>query len=74
MAAVEGYQGYTLFVWVYGVFFGGYQYSLKMFTFEKVRARNFPRAWGLVQCSQAIPIIVGVSVSGDSRLYICPYG
>lgn len=35
-----------------GIFIGGYHYSLKMFTFEKVRARNFARAWGFVQFSQ----------------------
>lgn len=35
-----------------GIFLGGYHYSLKMFTFEKVRARNFARAWGFVQFSQ----------------------
>lgn len=37
-----------------GIFVGGYHYSLKMFTFEKVRARNFARAWGFVQFSQVI--------------------
>lgn len=37
-----------------GIFLGGYHYSLKMFTFEKVRARNFARAWGFVQFSQVI--------------------
>jgi hypothetical protein len=36
-----------------GIFVGGYHYSLKMFTFEKVRARNFARAWGFIQFSQA---------------------
>ncbi|CAG0920204.1 unnamed protein product [Notodromas monacha] len=64
LTVVDGYQGYILFVWIYGVFCGGYQYSLKMFTFEKVRARNFPRAWGFVQCSQALPIVIGVPFSG----------
>lgn len=39
---------------VTGIFLGGYHYSLKMFTFEKVRARNFARAWGFVQFSQVI--------------------
>ena len=37
---------------VYGISAGGYQYSLKMFVFEKVRARNFARAWGFLQASQ----------------------
>lgn len=57
-------QGYILFVWIYGIFCGGYHYSLKMYTYERVRARNFARTWGFVQCSQAIPIAIGVPISG----------
>jgi hypothetical protein len=61
-----------------GIFIGGYHYSLKMFTFEKVRARNFARAWGFVQFSQAIPIALGVPLAGyinlrspNSGYYLC---
>ena len=28
--------GYTVFVWLFGIFAGGYHYALKMFVFEKV--------------------------------------
>jgi hypothetical protein len=42
-----------------------YHYSLKMYTYERVRARNFARTWGFVQCSQAIPIAIGVPISGE---------
>ncbi|EEC18560.1 monocarboxylate transporter, putative [Ixodes scapularis] len=62
--ALHQYHGYLLFVWIYGVFYGGYQYSLKMYTLEKVRARNFAKAWGFVQCSQSLPILVGVPLAG----------
>lgn len=65
LTTVQGnHQGYVLFVWIYGIFCGGYNYSLKMYTYERVRARNFARTWGFVQCSQSIPIIVGVPLSG----------
>ncbi|KAL4716129.1 hypothetical protein ACJJTC_013906 [Scirpophaga incertulas] len=65
LTAVEGsYRGYVMFVWVYGIFCGGYHYSLKMYTYERVRSRNFARTWGFVQCSQAVPIVIGVPLSG----------
>ncbi|KAI5731854.1 hypothetical protein M8J77_017305 [Diaphorina citri] len=65
LTAVHGNKyGYILFTWIYGIFCGGYQYSLKMYTYERVRARNFARTWGFVQCSQAIPIAIGVPISG----------
>lgn len=50
-----------------GIFCGGYHYSLKMYTYERVRARNFARTWGFVQCSQAIPIAIGVPISGNKK-------
>ncbi|XP_012147926.2 uncharacterized protein LOC100879352 isoform X2 [Megachile rotundata] len=65
LTAVQGnYHGYVMFAWIYGIFCGGYHYSLKMYTYERVRARNFARTWGFVQCSQAIPIAIGVPISG----------
>lgn len=48
-----------------GIFCGGYHYSLKMYTYERVRSRNFARTWGFVQCSQAVPIAIGVPLSGN---------
>ena len=41
---------------MYGFLLGVYSYSLKMYVFEKVRARNFGSSWGFVQACQAIPI------------------
>ncbi|RWS22557.1 monocarboxylate transporter 10-like protein, partial [Leptotrombidium deliense] len=57
------YSGFLLFVCIHGFFYGGYQYSLKMFVYEKVRARNFNRAWSFVQCAQSIPILVGIPIT-----------
>lgn len=35
-----------------------------MYTYERVRARNFARAWSFVQCAQALPILAGVPFAG----------
>ena len=61
---VQGYYGYVTFVWVYGIFTGGYSYTLKMYVYQKVRARNFAKAWGYVQCSQALPNMFGIPLAG----------
>lgn len=54
-----------------GIFCGGYHYSLKMYIYERVRGRNFSKAWGFIQWSQAIPIIIGVSLAGTIKSLIC---
>lgn len=46
-----------------GFFCGGYHYSLRVYLFERVRARNFSQAWSFVQCSQSISIVVGVNLA-----------
>jgi len=65
--AVEGYNGYVMFVWIYGIFCGGYNYTLKMYIYEKVRARNFARAWGFAQFAMSIPNLVGIPISGNEQ-------
>jgi hypothetical protein len=62
--SVDGHSSRVMFCWTYGVFYGGYHYMLKMYLFEKVRARNFARAWGFAQCAAAIPNCIGVTVAG----------
>ncbi|GFT13032.1 monocarboxylate transporter 12 [Nephila pilipes] len=62
--SLQGYSGFVLFTWVYGFFHGGFLYALKTFVFEKVRARNFARAWGYVQGSQALPLAIGLPLTG----------
>ncbi|XP_028041504.1 monocarboxylate transporter 4-like isoform X2 [Bombyx mandarina] len=64
LSSVEGYHGYVLFAWMYGLCLGGYLYSLKMLTMERVRGRHFTKVWGYVQGAEAIPVIVGVPVTG----------
>ena len=49
--------------WMYALTTGCYHYNLKMFVFQKVRARNFARAWSLVQMSQSVSILAGVTLT-----------
>ena len=64
---VQGYNEYVLFAWVYGLFSGGYSYSLKMYIYEKVRARNFARGWGFAQFAMSLPNAFGLMLSGNFK-------
>ena len=59
------YNGYHIFVWIYGVSHGGYVYAFKMYVFEKVRARNFARAWGFAQMAMALPTLIGIPAASE---------
>ena len=52
-------------VWLAGISSGAYNFALKMFVFQKVRARNFARAWSLLQMSQSVSLLAGVSLSAS---------
>nr|CAH7727754.1 unnamed protein product [Callosobruchus chinensis] len=64
LSAVQGYHGYVLFVWLYGVCLGGFTYSLKMFTLERIKARHFTKAWSFVQGAKSLPVIIGIPITG----------
>lgn len=62
LTAVETVNGYGLFVWIYGLSYGAYFYSLKTYVFEKARAKRFARAWGFCQCAMAGANLVGITI------------
>ncbi|CAH2043667.1 unnamed protein product, partial [Iphiclides podalirius] len=64
LSSVEGYHGYVLFAWMYGLCLGGFLYSIKMLTMERIRGRHFTKVWGFVQGAEALPVIVGVPMTG----------
>lgn len=64
LSAVQGYHGYVLFVWLYGICLGGYSYSLKMFTLERIRARHYTKAWSFIQGATSIPVLIGIPITG----------
>ena len=63
LASVQGYHGYLLFAWMYGIFLGGFQFSIKIYTLERVRVRQFPRGWGFVQGAKAVPVLLGIPIT-----------
>ncbi|XP_031354318.1 monocarboxylate transporter 2-like isoform X2 [Photinus pyralis] len=64
LSVIQGYHGYVLFVWLYGICLGGFSYSLKMFTLERIRSRHFTKAWGFVQGAKSVPVLLGVPITG----------
>jgi hypothetical protein len=40
---------------------------------ERVRARNFARAWSFVQASQALPLVCGIPFTGKIYCHIRKY-
>lgn len=50
-------------IFVVGFFCGGYHYAVRMYIYERVRARNFAQTWSFVQFAQGIPIVLGATVA-----------
>ncbi|XP_058799155.1 monocarboxylate transporter 10 isoform X2 [Phymastichus coffea] len=64
LGSVQGYHGLVLASGLYGASLGGSLYSLKMLALERLRARQFAKSWALVQAAKALPILVGVPLTG----------
>ncbi|XP_076654148.1 monocarboxylate transporter 13 [Halictus rubicundus] len=70
LGSVQGYHGLVLASGLYGASLGGALYSLKMLALERLRTRHFARAWALVQAAEALPILLGVPLTGYMNAYI----
>lgn len=68
LGSVQGYHGLVLASGLYGASLGGALYSLKMLALERLRARHFARSWALVQAAEALPILLGVPLTGKLKV------
>lgn len=46
LSGVSEHHYFCLVAWTYGLSLGGYKYSLKMLSLERIRGKYFTKAWG----------------------------
>ena len=68
MYFVSGFYGYAMCAWIYGLFFGCYLYSSKIFCYSIVKTKQFSRTWSMVQASQSLPSLLGITITGRQRI------
>ncbi|OWF47127.1 monocarboxylate transporter 2-like [Mizuhopecten yessoensis] len=59
----KDFNAFALYAWAFGIFCGGYHYTLKMYTYELVKLKIMERAWGFVAVGQCIPVLIGSPIS-----------
>ena len=63
LASVEGYHGYLMFVWMYGLFIGGMEVTLKVYCYERLKIKQYSRGWGFIQGVRALPYLFGFPIA-----------
>lgn len=46
LSSIAEHPYFCLVAWIYGLSLGGYKYSLKMLSLERIRGKHFTKAWG----------------------------
>ena len=57
-------------MWLYGLFLGANAYSLRVYTYEQARARNFARAIAFIQWVAFVPVLIGIPITGLYLIYL----
>ncbi len=63
LTLATNFDAYSLYIWTYGLCFGGYSYALKVYAYELVTMKLSERSWGYIALSQSIPVAVGPAIS-----------
>ena len=63
---VSGFYGYSMCAAIYGIFFGCYLYTAKIFCYTIVRTKHFSRTWSILQAAMAAPALAGVMATGNN--------
>lgn len=67
LATLADDHGLGSFCWIYGFGLGSYNYTLKAWIYEKMRAKNFSRTWSFIQSAQGLGCIFGVPATGNGH-------
>ena len=63
LASVEGYHGYLMFVWMYGLFVGGLEVAIKVYVYERLKIKQYSRGWGYIQGIRGLPYLIGLPIT-----------
>lgn len=74
LSFVLGFRPLCVLCWIYGIGFGGFRYSLKMLALERVKAKYFTKAWGLIRGAESLPVILSVPLTMFLNDYSLKYG
>ncbi|XP_055920964.1 monocarboxylate transporter 10 [Eupeodes corollae] len=74
LSFVLGFRPLCVLCWIYGIGFGGFRYSLKMLALQRVKAKYFTKAWGLIRGAESLPVIISVPLTMFLNDYSLKYG
>ena len=60
----SGFNAFALYACGYGFLYGGFIYTLKMYTYEIVSFKLSDRSWGYICLAQVLPTVIGSPIAG----------
>ncbi|XP_028898653.1 uncharacterized protein LOC105216139 [Zeugodacus cucurbitae] len=74
LSFVVSFRWFCILGWMYGIGFGGFRYAFKILTLDRVKVKQFSKAWGLIKGAESLPVLISIPLTSFLNDYSLNYG
>ncbi|XP_012159721.1 uncharacterized protein LOC101455298 [Ceratitis capitata] len=74
LSFVVSFRWFCILGWMYGIGFGGFRYAFKILALDRVKVKQFSKAWGLLKGAESIPVLISIPLTSFLNDYSLNYG
>ncbi|XP_067624694.1 uncharacterized protein [Eurosta solidaginis] len=74
LSFVVSYRWFCILGWMYGIGFGGFRYAFKVLALDRIKVKQFSKAWGLIKGVESIPVLISIPLTTFLNDYSLNFG
>ncbi|XP_036328523.1 uncharacterized protein LOC118740892 [Rhagoletis pomonella] len=74
LSFVVSFRWFCILGWMYGIGFGGFRYAFKILALDRIKVKQFSKAWSLLKGAESIPVLISIPLTSFLNDYSLHYG